>query len=366
MVEKHSFTLRQLVRLSIVCALGQIAWYVPSRSAINSSGVLTCVFSGLILFLYSVGIGGFIKGYKNNTEKNISESSFYNTISIILFILYFLWGISNAVLQLGMFSATFQTSTLKYMPDWFIVVTAALLCIYVLTRKAAIKTVARAAEFCLPILVIIFILCFVLILPYIRSYFLEGFFIGAGEALLNWDGIIAILSAGGIIFLPLIFRKDISEKRQAVKMLTLSTITIILIAGILIFLSIAVNGVQRVRENGFALLSMTRRINLLGVLERPEGLGVVCTAFSQLVFFFFLSCISGECLCKIFKKPNCKTLFACVGVVTAAITLILSPTNSELKMVNGILSYFNLIFEFIIPSVAMLYISGRKGNDDLC
>lgn len=353
---ENRYFVKQISRTFLLCALSCTFWYLPGICSNNQAGSLCVVIGAVFLLLFAHALKGFCfcDFFDEKSEKP-------NTVCRILFVLYSAWAFLNAFLITNQYILSFKASAMRYTPKWFYILISAALVLYAVTRKNALQVIFRVSELVFPYLIFFVLLMLLLVLPYFKADNLKGFFENAISGAFNVSGISAFLSAGGIVFILPLFVRNTPDAKNSAKPIK-SVLCFSAVTFLCVFLAAAVMGIGALGETEFFLLSLSRRVNIFGVLERPEGPAALCAALSSFIFALLLIYLSAFFICKAFAVEK-NTLIS----VTAALSVLLlvcavSLNTSDLRRLFDITVYVNLVFEYLIPLAAITVFSLKKGK----
>lgn len=323
-----NITSKQLMNISCAVALCSLVWSLPKVAASPFCIILPFVF--IIAYLYC------------QKEHTASEYAFLPKKPILC--LYALWALINVFLYFERFSYSLKITVMKFSPKWFLSGVIAITALYLLTRKRPLKTAVRMAEIIYPFSLFVIILFFVMLIPFISSDNLHK--IKEIKSSFDLSAMAGITSSFSPIFLPVLMGKKAEFSfSRAVKY----TAVFFVISAFYILLFLLLPSVD---SSLFSLFTLSKAVNVLGVLERPEGLAVIVSSFLILLsslFYISLFCylakeISG-------RKTKC---FAGFMVIAVFIISAFVNTGFDFLRLETLISYINLLFSFFIPLVIML------------
>ncbi len=315
--------------LSCAVALCSLVWSLPTLVKSPFCVILPFIF--ITAFLYCL------------KEFCAQKAPFF--LKKPLLCLYALWAAMNAFLYFERFSYSLKITVMKFSPKWFLSGVIAIVALYLLTRRRPLKTVMRLSEIIYPFSTFVIIIFFVMLIPFIS----KG---GLGEvtdmdSAFDMNAMTGLTAAFSPLFIPVLMGKkaDFSFSKAVKYTAVFFVIASLYILSFLLLPSLGKSSI-------FSLFTLSKAVNILGVLERPEGLAVIVAAFLiMLSALFYISLF-----CYLAKEISGKStrLFTAFSVAAVFILSLFVNTSGVFLALEAVFSYINLLFSFFIPLVIML------------
>lgn len=326
-------TSKQVASLTFLIALTFLIWRLPLVAASP-----LCVIPP---FLFFTAFSYSLKEYK------CSKAQIPQKVTKLLFVLYSLWALLNAFVYTERFFLSLKSTIMTYSPKWFLLTSIAIAAIFLLTRKRPLKTVARMSEIIFPLFCGAVVLFLIMVLPSLSvKNVRQAFELGS---IFDFEAITAITASVGVIFIPILFDSKKAEFSFS-KALRYAGVFFFIAA---LYLTAFMLLPKLLTSSFFSLYSLSQAVNILGVLERPEGVAVaegsMLMAISAL-FFISLFCY----LTNNVTGRKTRAFSAVVFVIMCSVSLIARPDINTLFAIEKALIFINIIFEYFIPLVLML------------
>lgn len=323
-----NITSKQLMRLSLCVYLSSLVWYLPQ--IVKSPLCIVAPFIFVTTFLYC--------------QKEHNASKPYFSPPKPLLCLYALWAVLNMFLHSKRFCCSLKITVMRFSPGWFLSGVVVIIAIYLLTRSRPLKTVVRMAEIIYPFSVFVIILFFVMLIPFASKgqLFTKAF----SKNAFDLSAMTCITAAFSPLFLPILMGKkaELSFSRAMRYTSFLAFIHFVYILAFSLLPSLR-------QKSIFSLFTLSKAVNVLGVLERPEGLCVIVGAFLFLLSALFYTAL----FCYLTKEISGKKTKLFTAIVSGAVfTISSADTSAGFLSIEIIFSYINIVFCFFIPLVIML------------